>query len=280
MKSFIKNWLLPPGIFILIMKMRNSAIRQLRGLRKDFKKNINVKGIHRNDRCFVVGLGNSINKQNLSLLKDEIVIGVSGLFTHSEIRAISPKYYVLSPVFKNHLTYNKEENFISWLRAMDRALDDEVRMFIHIGDKPYIEKYNIFVNKIIYWNDYQTWYGGDIVDIELDVIPAIESVSEAVLSVALYLGFKEIFMLGFDHTWYEKHDNHFDNERVFKYFKKTQRQLNSEFGWDSESHMRAHANMFRKYKKLYQLKRNIFNANANEDTYVDTFPKVKFEDLF
>ena len=28
------------------------------------------------------------------------------------------------------------------------------------------------------------------------------------------------------------------------------------------------------------MKQNIYNANANENTYVDTFPKVKYEDLF
>ncbi|MDY0193864.1 MAG: hypothetical protein RBR93_10130 [Aliarcobacter butzleri] len=53
-----------------------------------------------------------------------------------------------------------------------------------------------------------------------------------------------------------------------------------EFQWDSELHMINHAKIFKKYKALYQMKQNIFNANANENTYVDTFPKVKYEDLF
>ena len=75
-------------------------------------------------------------------------------------------------------------------------------------------------------------------------------------------------------------DNHFDNKKVFQYFKKTQRELNKEFKWDSEIHMRNHADIFKKYKRLYAIKNNIFNANADENTYVDTFPKVRYEDLF
>lgn len=246
----------------------------------NFIKNFELKDIHNNDRCFIIGLGNSINSQDLTLMKDEIIIGVSGLFTHKDIKTIMPTYYVLSPVFKNHGHLNKEENYIAWLKAMDEVLDDNVKMIIHISDKTYLDRYEIFKNKKVYWNDYRDWNGEQINGFEMHNIPDINSVSEAVLSVALYLGFEKIYILGFDHTWYEKNDNHFDNKKVFQYFKKTQRDLNQEFKWDSETHMRNHANIFKKYKALYQFKQNIFNANSNENTYVDTFPMVKYEELF
>ena len=51
-------------------------------------------------------------------------------------------------------------------------------------------------------------------------------------------------------------------------------------GVDSEFQMRRHAQIFNKYKKLFALKENIYNANANPNSYVDTFPKVKYEELF
>lgn len=255
-------------------------MKRLNYSKENFAKNTELKDIHKNERCFIIGLGKSINQQDLKLMKNEIVIGISGLFTHEDIKIIMPTYYVLSPVFKNHGHLNKEENYIAWFKAMDEALDDSVKMIIHISDKHYLDKYNIFENKKIYWNDYEFWNGERINDFEMHTIPNINSVSEAALSIALYLGFEKIYMLGFDHTWYEKNDNHFDNKKVFQYFKKTQRDLNKEFKWDSEIHMRNHANIFRKYKALYQIKQNIYNANADENTYVDTFPKVKYEELF
>ncbi len=279
MKDFIRNWLIPPKVLKYIISIKN-VIEKRNYSKELFDKNKELKDIHITDRCFVIGLGNSINKQDLKLLKNEIVIGVSGLFTHKDIKDFMPSYYVLSPVFKNHLKYNKAENYISWLKAMDEVLDDKVIMIIHVSDKKYINENNIFENKEIYWDDYVQWNGDNINDFQLHTIPNINSVSEVALSIALYLGFQKIYMLGFDHTWYEKYDNHFDNEKVFKYFKKTQRDLNKEFKWDSELHMRNHAEIFKKYKALYQIKRNIFNANADKNTYVDTFPKEKYEHLF
>ena len=59
--------------------------------------------------------------------------------------------------------------------------------------------------------------------------------------------------------------------------KPTEQQL--EFA-DSEFQMRRHADIFKKYKYLYSLKRNIYNANANPKHYLDVFPMVDFDSLF
>lgn len=49
---------------------------------------------------------------------------------------------------------------------------------------------------------------------------------------------------------------------------------------DSEFQMRRHAEIFRKYKYHYSIRRNIFNANANLKHYLDVFPKVDYDELF
>ena len=49
---------------------------------------------------------------------------------------------------------------------------------------------------------------------------------------------------------------------------------------DAEFQMRRHAYIFKKYKNLYSLKKNIFNANADPNHYMDVFPKVDFDKLF
>ena len=57
--------------------------------------NDRFKNKHSNDRCFIVGTGPSIKNQDLKLLENETVIGVSGLFQHKDIHIINPRYYVL-----------------------------------------------------------------------------------------------------------------------------------------------------------------------------------------
>lgn len=279
MKEFIQNWL-PLKLVFYIKKQRLNYKHYKRRSKDLFKKNINLKDKHKKDRCFIVGTGSSIKEQDLKLLKDEFVIGVSGLFTHKDIKNIKLNYYVLAPVFEYHAKYNDKQNYINWLKDMDQTLNDDIVMFIHIGDKKYLEENNIFENKIIYWNDYSAWQEiAKIKNIDLEYIPEIYSVSETAISTALYMGFKEIYLVGFDHDWFDDTYKYFDNKTYMKHWKGLE-QKSKEMGVDAEFQMRRHAQIFNKYKKLFALKQNIYNANANLNSYLDTFPKVKYEELF
>jgi len=44
--------------------------------------------------------------------------------------------------------------------------------------------------------------------------------------------------------------------------------------------MRRHAYIFKKYKFLSSMKKNVYNANANPRHYLDVFPKVDYDSLF
>ena len=112
-------------------------------------------------------------------------------------------------------------------------------------------------------------------------MPSVYSVSESAIQIALYLGFDEIYLLGFDHDWFNGLFNYsYDVNKVRKHFRKNADEVSKRMKIDSEFQMTRHAKIFNKYKKLFALKENIYNANANQNSYVDTFPKVKFEGLF
>lgn len=279
MKTLIKQWLLPPALFNTLQYSKALIKNYKDNFQIDKKSNDRFKNRHSKERCFVVGTGPSIKAQELTLLKDEFVIGVSGLFQHRDIESIAPNYYVLPPVFRGHGNYYDEDNFISWMKDMDTVLKNDTIMFLDIGDKKYIDKYQIFKDKQIIWINYMPWtQNTPIKQIDPLRMPSIFSVSEAAIQVALYLGFKELYLLGFDHSWQDDIWKHFD-ENYMKHF--DEQKLTTCKEWvDSEHEMIRHAKIFNKYKKLNTLKENIYNANANPNSYVDTFPKVKFEDLF
>jgi hypothetical protein len=277
LKQFIKNWFLPPKISYKILEYK-----------KFFENNFDrsvfndlLRDSEKGKRCFIVGTGSSIKEQDMKLLADEIVIGVSGLYNHEDIDTLDPKYYVNPPVFKSHSKYYQEEQFIKYLKDMDQKLLDNVTMFFDISDKKYIEKYDLFHTKKIVWKHYKVWDQSKITQINLDSLPSVWSVSESAIEIALYLGFDEIYLLGFDHDWFNGLFNYaFDTEKARKHLKKSADEVSKEHGIDSEFQMRRHAQIFKKYKELYAFKKNIYNANANLNSYVDTFPKVKYEELF
>jgi len=279
MKQIIKEYFLPPAAFHLIQRIKVLIGNARYSAQIDKENNDVLKNAHVLERCFVVGTGPSINNQDLTLLKNDFVIGVSGLFQHKDIDSLSPEYYVLPPVFRGHGENFDENDFISMLQDMDASLDSSTVLFLDVYDKKYIEKYNIFRKKTIKWLNYLPWRRGvSIGEIKLLEMPSIVSVSEVAIQIAIYLGFKEIYLLGFDHSWQTGIFNHFNDDYNKYYDEKKLNKIIKRI--DSEHEMERHALMFNKYKALYRIKENIFNANANLSSYVDTFPKVRFDDLF
>lgn len=277
MRSFAKAWLIPPRLFQKIAYTRAFiASRQAMD-----KVQTECRDIEKGNRCFIVGTGSSINQQDLTLLQGEIVIGVSGLFHHDAIQEIRPKYYVNPPIFKSHRSIHGEAPLVEKLHAMDSALR-EIRptYFFDVSDQETLNRYALFQNQKIIWKNYLPWNGDEISQIDLRKMPNIKSVSESAIQIALFLGFDKIYLLGFDHDWYHGLFNYFDNSKVRQHQKMSEDEVREKHQFDSEFQMIRHAKIFNKYKKLYALKQNIFNANANPNSYVDTFPKVEYESLF
>jgi len=276
----IKKWVLPPGITEIIKMLLRQPAEEKQVKLSDFallSENALLRDRHRGERCFILGAGSSIKKQDLKKLAGERVISVSNTFVHQDFPLFKPQYHVLPPVFKSHGHLTKHSMYIDWLREMEgKTLDAE--MFFHIGDKEVIDKNGLFKNRLVHWVEYSPWDERSEPGVDLaGVLPGIWSVSETAIVIALYLGFDKIYLLGIDHDW-------FNGLHVYFYDKNTEHKVQTDpkkldFA-DSEFQMRRHAYIFKKYKYLYKMKKNIFNANADPDSYVDVFPKVDFNSLF
>lgn len=113
--------------------------------------------------------------------------------------------------------------------------------------------------------------------VDLSRVPPIWSVSELAITIAVYMGFEKIYLLGIDHDWFNGLFVYFYDHKTQHALKPDEKQLDVV---DAEFQMRRHAEIFRKYKYLYGIKQNIYNANANPNHYLDVFPKVDFDSLF
>lgn len=280
-KQFAKKWLIPSGFLHLLANIKSGLKPQHTLLsheeRSLLEKNKELKDCHAGSRCFILGAGSSVKEQDISKLEGEFVISVNNTFVHPDFSRIKPRYHVLPPMIKYHGYLHPEERFVGWLRGMEVATG-EAEMFMHVGDREMIVRNGLFKNRIIHWLEFtNAWDENFNEPINLMCIPPIESVSELALTVAVYLGFDKIYMVGFDHDW-------FNGVYVYFFDLNKEHALHSDeddsYVVDSESQMRRHASMFRKYKYLYSIRKNIYNANANPRHYLDVFPKVEFNDLF
>lgn len=286
LKQFVRQWIIPSGVWHLLARIRHSQKPQpaLPALLSPeeitlLKKNEELKDRHVGSRCFILGAGSSVKEQDISKLEGEFVISVSNTFVHPDFSRIKPQYHVLSPLLKSHGQLHSEEKFVGWLQAMEIATG-EAEMFMHIGDREMVERNGLFKKRIIHWVEYiDAWDENFDAPINLMCVPPIWSVSELALTVAVYLGFDKIYMVGFDHDWFNGVLVYFfDHTKEHAlYSPKYESDLSIV---DSEHQMRRHAYIFKKYKYLYSMKKNIYNANANPKHYLDVFPKVDYDALF
>jgi len=275
--DFVKSWMLPPEVTNVFRKAL--AYRFMSAVEKALlQKNLELENRHHGERCFILGAGSSIKQQDIRRLKNEFVISVSNTFVHTDYSFIRPRYHVLPHIRYGHQQFYADEKFVDWLRSMESATQ-QAEMFFHIGDRSLVEDNGLFKNRAVYWVDYCGWDGNINFPLNLAKIPHIWSVSELAITIALYLGFEKIYLIGFDHDW-------FNGPLVYFYDHKNEHEMKPDeaaiksLGVDAEFQMRRHADMFKKYKYLYGIKNNIFNANSNPNHYLDTFPKVEYENLF
>lgn len=287
LKQFIRQWLIPPEVWHFLVKIRSGQKppSPFPGHEKVvnpedlalLKKNDGLKDRHVGSRCFILGAGSSIKEQDIGKLAGEFVISVSNTFVHPDFSHIRPRYHVLPPLLKSHGQLHTEEKFVVWLRTMEAATGT-AEMFFHIGDRGMIERSGLFKNRIIHWVEYaDTWDEDFDTPINLMRVPPIWSVSELALTVAVYLGFDQIYLVGIDHDWFNGVHVYFYDHAKEHALRPEQSDLSFA---DSEFQMRRHAAIFRKYKYLNSIKNNIYNANANPKHYLDVFPKVDYDALF
>lgn len=277
-KQLIKQWMIPPGVLHLLAKARGGVKPSLLSAedKRLLKKNEQLKNCHKGNRCFILGAGSSVKEQDITKLEGEFVLSVSNTFVHPYFSRIKPRYHVLPPLIKSHGNLYAEVKFTDWLKEMEIATGD-AEMFFHVGDREMIERNGLFKDRIVHWVEYADWDGNFDTPIDLMRVPHIGSVSELALTVAVYLGFDKIYLIGIDHDWF--------NGALVYFYDHTKEHvirpnINDLSFADSEFQMRRHAEIFKKYKYLYAIKKNIYNANANPKHYMDVFPKVDYETLF
>lgn len=270
------HWVLPPGILAFLRShlMVKSLTQEERAI---LRKNRALNNRHAGERCFILATGPSIKKQDLKLLRGETCIALSNFFVHQDYRVIKPSYYCVAgyhqPISKTAWT--------EWLGEMASATDNAI-MFFSLSDREDIERNGLFSRREIHYLQYANW--SKISGGELDIsrsVPSPQSVTIMALEVALYMGFKNIYLLGCDHDWML----HLDTSQHF--YEENQHALvragyDEWAGVDLELQCQSYVLLWQQYKELGRIARgkSIYIFNATAGGLLDVFPRVRYESLF
>ena len=196
----------------------------------DLKKNIELKDKYNNKRIFILGSGSSILHYDLKVLKNEFVMTQNSFHMHEDIYDIEPNFHCVVPYYQSE----KEHSiWVEYINDMKIRMPDSLFIW-GLNTKSLIDKYHEDISAKSYY--VRTKY--DLLTLKKakvnisKTIMNIPTVLTQCLSVAIYLGFKEIYLLGFDldqicHT----------NDRTFGRFYGMSKITDTKFEEDAEKNL-------------------------------------------
>lgn len=284
MKKLIKS-LIPPLLLDKLQYMR--SYKYFLKYKDLVAKNIELKDIHKGKRCFLLGSGPSIKKEDLKPLKNEIVFALNNFYVHENFSEIMsgnvPKYYMTAPIHSPQT----EAEWKVWFEDMEKYVPENANMLLGLnaydGNIKYIfDKYAIFKKHKINWyfagkNYEDNYFDKHAMDITKSIYLG-EAVSIYALILAIYMGFDEIYLLGMDHDYFLYDDE--SQMRMYDSAKHQNNEFERSFGdtFYIKEFLRQY-NIFSKYKAFKDnSKSKIYNASNGG--ILKIFSKVKYEDLF
>lgn len=286
-------WGLPRGIYQLLEVWRDrqssssvsgeseSQIAQLA------KGNTAFKNRHQGDRCFILATGPSVAQQDLSALSHEHCIAVSHFFLHQNIRTISPRYHVVAP-YHSPFTFDEVDKLVEGMH--DHYSEETTCFFCHV---PYrfstFEFFRAHPEKsfknscfIDYTHSVALDEHNNLSHRMWDIAGSpfqVRTVIYAAIQLAIYMGFKEIYLVGCDHDYLH------DMKRVshHHFYKEEEGVSDVEHlsAFTSERWFQEYYYRWKQYRLMqeYAQKRGSQILNATRGGMLDVFPRVAIEEV-
>lgn len=158
------------------------------------KQNRELLDLHRGERCWIIGNGPSIRDQDLTRLRGEHTFVVNRFIHHERAEEIDPTYYCITdPKFG---TGAWGTDFVDQIKE---RLPNVVLFLTVEGERLCREKGILRDHRRFVIHPNQQMHFGFDRDIDLTRgVPGGDNVTKAALSVAVYMGFEDIRLLGID----------------------------------------------------------------------------------
>ncbi|MFP4845638.1 hypothetical protein [Winogradskyella sp. PE311] len=176
----------------MITKIKRRIKRVIKNPNKLYQSNVELKRtLSGYKQAVVLGSSSSINKLNVSLFSDDLVISVGNFFEHPNIDNIKPKIHVFAA---SHAPITREV-LESWWQRCDKILPKETPLLIEKRDKLVAE--SVFTDRKIYYYS----YGGNVPVDFTKPIMSPWSVTIVALQLAIYCEVPKTGILGVNHDW-------------------------------------------------------------------------------
>lgn len=261
---------------------------------KEFQLILGNKKFHNKyagKRCFILGNGPSLESVHFKDLADEYVFTVNRLMLHKDFKDLKTNFHMYAdvPLFfgiKDDGTRVNRKEYFEEILTLDRDIElffpSSINKLFRQNRSESKLKLNFFKVGQTDLDKYRT------VDFT-QFIPVFNTVVQYQVALAIYMGFKEIYLLGCDstiishiidtmltdhqvkiHAYDAEHER--EHRDWFKESLKTRK---------LEGVLESNHKIFRDYRYLYQYctDHKIKLVNLSETTLIDTIPRNRLENI-
>lgn len=214
-----------------------------------------IKNKHRGERCFIIATGPSLTIEDLEKLKNETTISMNTICLAFEETTWRPTYYGI----QDENVYKRMEKYIEELDCEGKFISDTIlnQLNIQIPNDHYIFPLNL-LNHNIRHQEYHTKFSKDI----FAVVYSGYTITYSLIQIAVYMGFKEIYLLGTDCHYSNNMKHHFkDYDHVDPSFALAGQMMTSAY----------------KVAKQYADRNNIKIYNATRGGMLEVFERVDLD---
>jgi Uncharacterized protein conserved in bacteria len=227
---------------------------------RKYKGLLKYKGIHDGERCFIICTGPSLTLTDCELLKNEKTFCMNSFCKVYGDTYFRPTYYGL----QDRIVYGsmKDELMMHYKDANNVFVADRIVWHSEIGTKWTVFPLNMSYAAYARWFDKKFYakFSADPYRIVYDGF----SITMGLIQIAVYMGFKHIYLLGADCSFPAGEKIHFVESGVVDSTISTARERNL------AGYIAA-----KKYADAHGI--NIYNATRGGE--LEVFPRVKLEDV-
>jgi len=171
-----------------------------------FEKLRYLKNKHLGERCFIIATGPSLKIEDLEKLSNEVTFSMNSICLAFEETSWRPTYYGIQDIGN----FNVFEEDINNLNAECKFIGEPILKYKNISNSYYVYPMNM-LNHYWWHKKYNTKFSNNAFAVIYDGY----TITYSLIQIAVYMGFKEIYLLGADCNYSTDMNHHFKNYNYF-----------------------------------------------------------------
>lgn len=244
--------------------------------------NLRYANRHLGQRCFILGNAPSLKNHDLTLLNHDVVISVSNGYLHPDYSIYKPQYHCIPRIPYTEIKFTTEHT-LKWFAEMDARIGDAA-LVLSGEETTLLRAHGVCPHRDILSANFclgLDQMSANVFDL-CGPVAGVQSVPIIALYLSLFMGFKEVYILGVDHSEI--------CDRKYIYFYEKSFNTGLEGSVDAKGNLEVSTfsltnalyRLFRQYEEIKNTaaRRGVSIFNANPLGLLDTFPRVRYENLF